>query len=167
MFYKLHHHGTLTEISVGEQSGCIVSWTFTVPCCFCVKLTALQSLQPNESLQDGCDSHSCKVNEKGEFIWERRITSCPPFDSRRCLAEGVSSEMGPVSTFPNKLCHGYGSVYRYLMCIRVGNPNPLPAPWLNWIWTFFEIQKIVCFLYFKIQAGFIWDCTAGKMLSLQ
>lgn len=58
---------------------------------------AFKSLQPNESLQDGCDSHSCKVNEKGEFIWERRITGCPPFDSRRCLAEGVSSEMPPVS----------------------------------------------------------------------
>uniref|UniRef100_A0A8C2U1F5 von Willebrand factor n=1 Tax=Coturnix japonica TaxID=93934 RepID=A0A8C2U1F5_COTJA len=51
----------------------------------------LKSFQANESLQDGCDSHFCKINEKGEFIWERRITGCPPFDPRRCLAEGVTS----------------------------------------------------------------------------
>lgn len=59
----------------------------------------LKYLQPNESLQDGCDSHSCKVNEKGEFIWERRITGCPPFDSRRCLAEG-----GRIAKIGNTCC---------------------------------------------------------------
>ncbi|XP_009706558.1 PREDICTED: von Willebrand factor-like [Cariama cristata] len=59
----------------------------------------LKYLQPNESLQDGCDSHSCKVNEKGEFIWERRITGCPPFDSRRCLAEG-----GRIAKLGNTCC---------------------------------------------------------------
>uniref|UniRef100_A0A674KJC8 von Willebrand factor n=1 Tax=Terrapene triunguis TaxID=2587831 RepID=A0A674KJC8_9SAUR len=75
-----------------------------LPGCFCAKLTALKSLQPNETVQDGCDSHSCKVNEKREFIWEKRITGCPPFDSRRCLAEGVSSEMGPACMFPNIFC---------------------------------------------------------------
>ncbi|KAM6093690.1 von Willebrand factor [Chlamydotis macqueenii] len=59
----------------------------------------LKYLQPNESLQDGCDSHSCKVSEKGEFIWERRITGCPPFDSRRCLAEG-----GRITKIGNTCC---------------------------------------------------------------
>ncbi|KAM6438314.1 von Willebrand factor [Rhynochetos jubatus] len=59
----------------------------------------LKYLQPNESLQDGCDSHSCKVNEKGEFIWERRITGCPPFDSRRCLTEG-----GRIAKIGNTCC---------------------------------------------------------------
>ncbi|XP_013803060.1 von Willebrand factor [Apteryx mantelli] len=59
----------------------------------------LKYLQPNESLQDGCDSHSCKINEKGEFIWERRITGCPPFDSRRCLAEG-----GRIAKIGNTCC---------------------------------------------------------------
>ncbi|NXC45571.1 VWF factor, partial [Penelope pileata] len=58
-----------------------------------------QYLQPNESLQDGCDSHSCKINEKGEYIWERRITGCPPFDSRRCLAEG-----GRIAKLGNTCC---------------------------------------------------------------
>uniref|UniRef100_A0A8U7MAY3 von Willebrand factor n=1 Tax=Corvus moneduloides TaxID=1196302 RepID=A0A8U7MAY3_CORMO len=62
------------------------------------------TLGPLAFLQDGCDSHSCRVNERGEFIWERRITGCPPFDARRCLAEGVSREMGPVPRFPNGLC---------------------------------------------------------------
>nr|XP_009936779.1 PREDICTED: von Willebrand factor [Opisthocomus hoazin] len=59
----------------------------------------LKYLQPNESLQDGCDSHFCKVNEKGEFIWERRITGCPPFDARRCLAEG-----GRIAKVGNTCC---------------------------------------------------------------
>ncbi|EMP38449.1 von Willebrand factor [Chelonia mydas] len=67
--------------------------------CFCAKLTALKSLQPNETIQDGCDSHSCKVNEKREFIWEKRITGCPPFDSRRCLAEG-----GKIAKIDNTCC---------------------------------------------------------------
>lgn len=58
-----------------------------------------QYLQPNESLQDGCDSHFCKINEKGEFIWERRITGCPPFDPRRCLAEG-----GRIAKLGNTCC---------------------------------------------------------------
>ncbi|XP_010408551.4 von Willebrand factor [Corvus cornix cornix] len=58
-----------------------------------------QYLQANASLQDGCDSHSCRVNERGEFIWERRITGCPPFDARRCLAEG-----GRISKIGNTCC---------------------------------------------------------------
>ncbi|CAM5082052.1 unnamed protein product [Eretmochelys imbricata] len=56
-------------------------------------------LKPNETIQDGCDSHSCKVNEKREFIWEKRITGCPPFDSRRCLAEG-----GKIGKIDNTCC---------------------------------------------------------------
>lgn len=59
----------------------------------------VQYLQANASLQDGCDSHSCRVNERGEFIWERRITGCPPFDARRCLAEG-----GRISKIGNTCC---------------------------------------------------------------
>uniref|UniRef100_A0A452GFP6 von Willebrand factor n=1 Tax=Gopherus agassizii TaxID=38772 RepID=A0A452GFP6_9SAUR len=77
-------------------------------------------LKPNETVQDGCDSHSCKVNEKREFIWEKRITGCPPFDSRRCLAEGVSSEVGPACMFLNIFCHVYGALYKSRMCIRDG-----------------------------------------------
>ena len=49
------------------------------------------SFQRDETLQDGCDSHICKVNERGEYIWEKRVTGCPPFDEHKCLAEGVSS----------------------------------------------------------------------------
>lgn len=71
--------------------------------------------------------------------------------------------------FPDFLCHVYGLVYRYLMCTRVGNRSSLPAPWLNWIWTFFEIQKNVLFYYyhFKIHTGFMWDHAPGEILSLQ
>lgn len=112
MFYSCHHHGTLRHQQRNIlQTSCSLL--------FLCKANSLSIFQANASLQDGCDSHSCRVNERGEFIWERRITGCPPFDARRCLAEGVSSEMGSVSTFPNGLCHVYG------------NPNPLPTAWLN------------------------------------
>ncbi|XP_020641434.3 von Willebrand factor [Pogona vitticeps] len=56
-------------------------------------------LKPNETIQDGCDSHSCKVNMKGDFIWEKRITGCPPFDSNKCLAEG-----GKIAKIDNTCC---------------------------------------------------------------
>uniref|UniRef100_A0A8U7MC19 von Willebrand factor n=1 Tax=Corvus moneduloides TaxID=1196302 RepID=A0A8U7MC19_CORMO len=87
------------------------------------------TLGPLAFLQDGCDSHSCRVNERGEFIWERRITGCPPFDARRCLAEGVSREMGPVPRFPNGLCHIYGTFCVEVEChpvstrLQYGNIN--------------------------------------------
>lgn len=57
------------------------------------------TLKRDETIQDGCDSHFCKVNEKGEYIWEKRITGCPPFDEHKCLAEG-----GKVTKVPGTCC---------------------------------------------------------------
>nr|XP_044995578.1 von Willebrand factor [Jaculus jaculus] len=57
------------------------------------------TLKRDETLQDGCDSHFCKVNERGEYVWEKTVTSCPPFDEHRCLAEG-----GKVMTIPGTCC---------------------------------------------------------------
>ncbi|XP_009067771.1 PREDICTED: von Willebrand factor-like, partial [Acanthisitta chloris] len=71
-----------------EVSGSCCGKCVPTSCSIRLRDGRLKYLQPNESLQDGCDNHSCRVTEKGEFVWERRITSCPPFDSRRCLAEG-------------------------------------------------------------------------------
>uniref|UniRef100_A0A674KGW5 von Willebrand factor n=1 Tax=Terrapene triunguis TaxID=2587831 RepID=A0A674KGW5_9SAUR len=93
MNYKLSCRKTTCEPCPKFPENC------GLPGCFCAKLTALKSLQPNETVQDGCDSHSCKVNEKREFIWEKRITGCPPFDSRRCLAEG-----GKIAKIDNTCC---------------------------------------------------------------
>ncbi|XP_042325058.1 von Willebrand factor isoform X2 [Sceloporus undulatus] len=56
-------------------------------------------LKPNEMIQDDCESHSCKVNMKGDFIWERRITGCPPFDSNKCLSGG-----GKIAKIDNTCC---------------------------------------------------------------
>uniref|UniRef100_A0A674KEI7 von Willebrand factor n=1 Tax=Terrapene triunguis TaxID=2587831 RepID=A0A674KEI7_9SAUR len=67
-------------------------------------------LKPNETVQDGCDSHSCKVNEKREFIWEKRITGCPPFDSRRCLAEG-----GKIAKIDNTCCETCKNLWSKLL----------------------------------------------------
>nr|XP_031300131.1 von Willebrand factor [Camelus dromedarius]XP_031300132.1 von Willebrand factor [Camelus dromedarius] len=46
------------------------------------------TLKPGETLQDGCDSHFCRVNERGQYTWEKRVMGCLPFDEHRCLAEG-------------------------------------------------------------------------------
>uniref|UniRef100_A0A670HY20 von Willebrand factor n=1 Tax=Podarcis muralis TaxID=64176 RepID=A0A670HY20_PODMU len=57
------------------------------------------SLKPTEMIQDGCDTHYCKVNMKGDFTWEKRITACPPFDPNKCLSEG-----GKVANLDNTCC---------------------------------------------------------------
>ncbi|KAM5263526.1 von Willebrand factor [Ctenodactylus gundi] len=59
----------------------------------------IMTLKHDETFQDGCDSHFCKVNELGEYIWEKRVTGCPPFDQRRCLAEG-----GKILKIPGTCC---------------------------------------------------------------
>ncbi|XP_005378811.1 PREDICTED: von Willebrand factor [Chinchilla lanigera] len=59
----------------------------------------IMTLKRDETLQDGCDSHFCKVNEMGEYIWEKRVTGCPPFDQHRCLAEG-----GKIMKIPGTCC---------------------------------------------------------------
>ncbi|KAI4586247.1 hypothetical protein MJG53_004034 [Ovis ammon polii x Ovis aries] len=56
-------------------------------------------LKRDETLQDGCDSHFCKVNKRGEFIWEKRVMGCPPFNEHKCLAEG-----GKVMKIPGTCC---------------------------------------------------------------
>ncbi|XP_029060196.1 von Willebrand factor isoform X1 [Monodon monoceros] len=59
----------------------------------------IMMLKRDETLQDGCDSHFCRVNKRGEFIWERRVTGCPPFDGHKCLAEG-----GKIMKIPGTCC---------------------------------------------------------------
>ncbi|KAJ6610866.1 hypothetical protein lerEdw1_015222 [Lerista edwardsae] len=54
---------------------------------------------PYETVSDGCALHSCKVNEKGDFVWEKRITVCTPFDANKCLAEG-----GQIAKIDNSCC---------------------------------------------------------------
>ncbi|XP_039730048.1 von Willebrand factor isoform X2 [Pteropus medius] len=59
----------------------------------------IMTLKRDETLQDGCDSHFCKVNERGEYIWEKRVTGCPPFNEHKCLAEG-----GKIMKIPGTCC---------------------------------------------------------------
>ncbi|XP_058511785.1 von Willebrand factor [Ochotona princeps] len=59
----------------------------------------IMTLKRGETFQDGCDSHFCKVNDRGEVTWEKRITGCPPFDEHRCLAEG-----GKIVKIPGTCC---------------------------------------------------------------
>ncbi|KAL8194518.1 UNVERIFIED_CONTAM: hypothetical protein K2H54_023467 [Gekko kuhli] len=68
-------------------------------CAIRLRDRTIRYLKTNETIQDGCDSHSCKISEKGEFIWEKRITGCPPFDSNKCLAEG-----GRIANVDNTCC---------------------------------------------------------------
>lgn len=64
-----------------------------------LKNGTIQALQPYETVTDGCAIHSCKVNEKGDFVWEKRITVCTPFDANKCLAEG-----GRIAKIDNSCC---------------------------------------------------------------
>ncbi|XP_028610247.1 von Willebrand factor [Grammomys surdaster] len=59
----------------------------------------IMTLKQDETFLDGCDSHLCRVNERGEYIWEKRVTGCPPFDEHKCLAEG-----GKIVKIPGTCC---------------------------------------------------------------
>ncbi|XP_018418206.1 PREDICTED: von Willebrand factor [Nanorana parkeri] len=45
-------------------------------------------IEPNKSIRDGCDMYTCKANEQGELTLEKVVTSCPPLDRQKCLADG-------------------------------------------------------------------------------
>ncbi|KAM4748779.1 von Willebrand factor [Rhinophrynus dorsalis] len=66
-----------------------------------IKMTneTIISVQPNEMIRDGCNTYSCKINELGELSLEKKITSCPPFDREKCLADG-----GTVKQLDNSCC---------------------------------------------------------------
>ncbi|KAG8438864.1 hypothetical protein GDO86_005162 [Hymenochirus boettgeri] len=57
------------------------------------------NVKPNETVTDGCDSHSCKINSLGELTWEKKITNCPPFNREKCLADG-----GQIKQLNNTCC---------------------------------------------------------------
>lgn len=46
------------------------------------------NIQPGKSIRDGCNTYTCKANEQGELTLETVVTTCPPFDHQKCLAEG-------------------------------------------------------------------------------
>uniref|UniRef100_A0A8C5X262 von Willebrand factor n=1 Tax=Malurus cyaneus samueli TaxID=2593467 RepID=A0A8C5X262_9PASS len=96
---KLNCQSCPTNYRRQEISGSCCGKCVPTSCSIRLRDGRVQYLQANASLQDGCDSHSCRVNERGEFIWERRITGCPPFDARRCLAEG-----GRIAKIGNTCC---------------------------------------------------------------
>ncbi|XP_004869432.1 von Willebrand factor isoform X2 [Heterocephalus glaber] len=87
--------GYREEKSQGECCGRCLPTTCTIQ----LRGGRVVTLKRDEMLQDGCDSHFCKVNELGEYIWEKRVTGCPPFDQHRCLAEG-----GKIMKIPGTCC---------------------------------------------------------------
>ncbi|KAG8509132.1 von Willebrand factor, partial [Galemys pyrenaicus] len=87
--------GYKEELSPGECCGRCLPTVCTIQ----LRGGQIVTLKPDETLQDGCDSHFCKVNERGEYIWEKRVTGCPPFDEHKCLAEG-----GKVMKIPGTCC---------------------------------------------------------------
>ncbi|CAI9610428.1 unnamed protein product [Staurois parvus] len=46
------------------------------------------NIEPSKSIQDGCNTYNCKANEQGELTLETVVTTCPPFDHQKCLADG-------------------------------------------------------------------------------
>ncbi|XP_053319540.1 von Willebrand factor [Spea bombifrons] len=56
-------------------------------------------VKPNESIKDGCDFYSCKINDLGELTREKKVTTCPPFNREKCLADG-----GKIKELDNSCC---------------------------------------------------------------
>ncbi|XP_064199356.1 von Willebrand factor isoform X1 [Anguilla rostrata] len=59
----------------------------------------LVSLRANQTHENGCSFHHCRVNQKGELVLETRITTCPPFNRASCLGAG-----GKVSQIGDSCC---------------------------------------------------------------
>ncbi|MGH0133628.1 UNVERIFIED_CONTAM: hypothetical protein FKN15_075997 [Acipenser sinensis] len=57
-------------------------------CSFSLKDGTAIRLQAGETREDGCTSSLCKVDERGDFVLETKVTSCPPFDKDKCVADG-------------------------------------------------------------------------------
>ncbi|XP_041111290.1 von Willebrand factor-like [Polyodon spathula] len=57
-------------------------------CSFSLKDGTAIRLQAGEIREDGCTTSLCKVNERGDFVLETKVTSCPPFDKDKCAADG-------------------------------------------------------------------------------
>uniref|UniRef100_A0A8C6E4J9 von Willebrand factor n=1 Tax=Moschus moschiferus TaxID=68415 RepID=A0A8C6E4J9_MOSMO len=87
--------GYVEEKLQGECCGRCLPTTCTIQ----LRGGQILMLKRDEKLQDGCDSHFCKVNKRGEFIWEKRVMGCPPFNEHKCLAEG-----GKVVKIPGTCC---------------------------------------------------------------
>ncbi|KAG8537416.1 hypothetical protein GDO81_024557, partial [Engystomops pustulosus] len=50
------------------------------------------TVEPNETLRDGCNAYTCKVNEQGDLMLVTSRTTCPDFSREKCLADGVWSQ---------------------------------------------------------------------------
>ncbi|KAM4676803.1 von Willebrand factor [Discoglossus pictus] len=82
-----------------KVSGSCCGKCVSTGCSVRMKNQTVINIKPGETIRDGCDTHTCKVNDRGELTWEKRITTCPPFDREQCLSEG-----GKVKQLENSCC---------------------------------------------------------------
>ncbi|XP_056092012.1 von Willebrand factor [Rhinichthys klamathensis goyatoka] len=59
----------------------------------------LVTLKANTTRTDGCIKHKCSVNKDEELVLETLVTTCPPFDRKRCLEHG-----GKISQIEDTCC---------------------------------------------------------------
>uniref|UniRef100_A0A673GBP2 von Willebrand factor n=1 Tax=Sinocyclocheilus rhinocerous TaxID=307959 RepID=A0A673GBP2_9TELE len=59
----------------------------------------LVTLKANTTRTDGCTKHTCSVNKDEELVLETLVTTCPPFDRKRCLEHG-----GKISQIGDTCC---------------------------------------------------------------
>ncbi|NP_001243217.1 von Willebrand factor precursor [Xenopus tropicalis] len=71
-----------------KEEGSCCGQCIQTSCSVKLKNGTIIYVKPNETVRDGCDSHSCKINNLGELTREKRITSCPPFNREKCLTDG-------------------------------------------------------------------------------
>ncbi|KAI2653383.1 von Willebrand factor [Labeo rohita] len=73
---ELHSNGCLCD-----ESNCYCGWRASNAGC-------VHTLRANTTRTDGCTKHTCSVNKDGELVLETLVTTCPPFDHKRCLEHG-------------------------------------------------------------------------------
>ncbi|XP_069765096.1 von Willebrand factor [Narcine bancroftii] len=74
-------------INIKENGSCCDRCVSTM-CKLSLKNGTMVKLKADESLEDNCDFYRCKVNEREEFVLEKRTTLCTPFDEQQCKSEG-------------------------------------------------------------------------------
>ncbi|XP_053574707.1 von Willebrand factor [Bombina bombina] len=80
-------------------SGSCCGRCVSIGCSVTLRNGTIINVKPNEIVKDGCDTHSCKINERGDLTLERRTTNCPNFNREKCLAAA-----GKVQQLDNSCC---------------------------------------------------------------
>ncbi|KAM8973916.1 von Willebrand factor isoform 2-T2 [Pelodytes ibericus] len=82
-----------------KVSGSCCGKCVSIACPVTLKNGTTVYVKPKETLKDKCELYSCKTNDLGDLTLEKRVTTCPPFNREKCLADG-----GKIKDLDNSCC---------------------------------------------------------------